>query len=414
VGEVSVSLGAEVSPDLAWVVDVLWGDLAGVSVTIEDPPPGVRVVERFIVVPDARRPRLLLPEETHAAWTAARSGNGTRSVRAGAERTVAALAIRGGLGRLVFGDRLTVYASGDAAATLADTLAGILGQPVVLSVNVRPPGPYRKPVLQALAPGGGLLAYAKVAWNELTDANVRAEAAALTAVASTGRLGAPRVIGESSWRGHTVLLTAPLPAGLRRYPSSRGAPDPAITAAVSELFGIEESAYASSSCRIRLHDRLAAVHASGVVPEVAEALGGVIEALEHRGATSFRIGAWHGDWSPWNLGLERDRLWAWDWEFCRRDVPVGLDLLHLRFQVSFIGRRSGLTTAIERARTDAAGDLRALGWGDDALEVIGAIHLAEVALRYAEAEAAGARANPRFLAEAVPLLRADTRRIEAA
>jgi hypothetical protein len=252
-----------------------------------------------------------------------------------------------------------------------------------------------------------------VAWNELTDANVRTEVDALTAVASTERLGAPRVIGQSSWRGHTVLLTAPMPAGLRRYPATRGAPDPAITASVAEMFGVEESAYASSRCRARLHGRFAAVRDVDVIPDVSEAIGGLIGALERRGETTLRTGAWHGDWSPWNLGLVGDRLWAWDWEFCRRDVPVGLDLLHLWFQVTFIGGLSRLSAAIDRARSAAAGGLRALGWGDDALAVVGAIHLVEVALRYAEAEAAGVGANPRFLAEAVPVLRDESRGIEA-
>jgi hypothetical protein len=42
-------------------------------------------------------------------------------------------------------------------------------------------------------------------------------------------------------------------------------------------------------------------------------------------------GCWHGDWAPWNMSEENDRLSVWDWERFEWPVPRGFDELHRRF-----------------------------------------------------------------------------------
>jgi hypothetical protein len=50
------------------------------------------------------------------------------------------------------------------------------------------------------------------------------------------------------------------------------------------------------------------------------------------GGEEVDFGAWHGDWTPWNMAWHRGRVQLWDWERFDPDVPVGFDLLHYRLQ----------------------------------------------------------------------------------
>lgn len=409
------SLGPKAGTDLVWLCDVLWGGLPGLRVVLGDGPPGARVLERYAVVPSTGSPRVLLPVVGRAAWAAARGGRATRSRSASLQRVAAGLAARTGVGRAAF-DRLTVLAT-DAAAVpggLADVLGHTVGEEVLLAVNVRPASPYRKPVAQAVTPDGRVLAYAKIAWNDLTSANVEAEARALAAASGIREVRAPALLARTAWRERPVLVTAPMPARLRRLDPRRAGAPPAATGAVAELFGTSQMPYASGPIGARLAVRLDAVREAGALPQVADALGALLGAADARGEVSLTAGAWHGDWSPWNLAWQGSQLWAWDWEYARADVPLGLDLPHFGFQIAFIGERRGLAVSFGSARTAAAAGLGALGVEGAARELTFTLHVAEVALRYLEAEAHGVAANPRFVQEAVPVLRAEADRVASA
>jgi hypothetical protein len=372
-----------------------------------------RVVEAYIVVPDAARPRLLLPIERRPAFGAARAGARLRGWRMRAERAAVAALALSGVVRLGFRDRLTVHADATVSAShrlLADELTQLLGERVWLAVNVRPPSPYRKPVIQAIAGDGRVLAYAKVAWSELTDGNVRAESRALRAVESCERVAAPRVIGEARWRDHPVLVTAPMPRALRRFRSTTRPPSPDVTRDVAGVRGLVETSYAGSTVRARLRERLERARRVDPLPSVGAAVDDLLAALDASGGVDVVAGDWHGDWSPWNLALHRGQVWAWDWEYSRGDVPLGLDLPHFHLQVAFIARRQGFAASLAGAHDAAAADLSELGWDERGRGLVRGLHGAEVALRYLEAEANGARANPRFLAEAVATLRAEADR----
>ena len=42
----------------------------------------------------------------------------------------------------------------------------------------------------------------------------------------------------------------------------------------------------------------------------------------------WEFGAWHGDWTAWNMARHGDRLLLWDWERFEVGVPIGWDALH--------------------------------------------------------------------------------------
>jgi hypothetical protein len=375
--------------DLAWLLDVVWTG-GGVQVT-EHRSAGATA---YVVVPGRRGARAILPADGAAAKAALLAAAGTRSPTAQRGRALVARLARAGLLRR----RLYV----DADDPLRRTIAEAVGERVELACAVRPPGPFRKPVLQVVA-SGGVVAYAKVAWNTVTAANVAAEHRALVALAAEAdpALSGPEPIGMLDHRGYPVLLTRPMPPALRRFDPARDALDPAIARVVGRL---APPSAGDDPIGGRLRSRLHAT-ADGSLAAVASEATVLVEAIGSR-AMPLPAGAWHGDWSPWNLGWVHDRLWAWDCEYCRTDVPVGLDVPHFAFQRRFIGAREPLERAFAEARDTTAEALSRLGYAPADRATIHAVHVAELALRYLEADALGVAPNPRFVEGAAAALRA--------
>jgi hypothetical protein len=391
------------SPDLRWLIDVVWGDLAGVSVDT-DPDPG-GAIERYLVVPSAARPRMLLPDDPAVASAALRSFNALRLPRVRWARAAASALVRAGAGKVAFRDRLTIRGS-PQADTPARAFARALGLPeVMLSLNVRRPGPFRKPVAQLLSPGGRPVGFAKIGWNEVTRRGIEREAAALRAVAAgpRTRLTGPALRHLGPFGSHAVLITEPLPAGVRRFGS--GLPPVDVTREVAELGSVVSCELGASHGWADVRARADAVAAAAATYGLGSVLPSFLDGVQRRhGATELRFGFWHGDWSPWNLGATRDSVVAWDWEYAADGVPFGMDLAHFHFQVAFIGERRPLAEAFDRARAGSSAPLARLGSTPAAVEAILAVHAAEITLRYLDAIALGASPNLRFLNDAPRVL----------
>ena len=364
-------------PDLAWLVDVLWSDAVVGRAT-----PGAT---GYVIVPGAHGARAILPADRAAARAALLAAGGTRSRAAQRGRAVVAQATRTGLLR----PRLFVRGNDPLRATIETAL----GERVHLACAVRAPAPFRKPVVQVVG-AGGVVAYAKVAWNAVTAANVAAEHRALLGLAgvAASALAGPEPIALLEHRGFPLLLTRPMPAVLRRFDSGRDRVDPGVARVIAAL---APPSAGDDPIGGRLRSRLRAA-TDGAPAAGAPSVGDLLNAIGSRAAT-IPAGAWHGDLSPWNLGWVGARLWAWDWEYCRTDVPVGLDLPHFAFQRAFIGAREPLTDAFVHARATTAEALSRLGYAPADRATINAVHVAEIAIRYQEAAAIGVAPNPRFL-----------------
>jgi hypothetical protein len=248
-----------------------------------------------------------------------------------------------------------------------------------------------------------VVAYAKVAWNTVTAANVAAEHRALVALAAEAdpALSGPEPIAMLDHRGYPVLLTRPMPDALRRFDSARDALDPAIARLVGRL-AAPSAGEDPIGGRLRSRLRATTGNSLGLIGSEVAVL---VDAIGSR-AAQLPAGAWHGDWSPWNLGWVQQRLWAWDWEYCRTDVPIGLDVPHFAFQRRFIGAREPLERAFAEARDTTAEPLARLGYSPVDRATIHAVHVAELAIRYLEADALGVAPNPRFVEGAAEALRA--------
>jgi hypothetical protein len=113
-------------------------------------------------------------------------------------------------------DRISVVAErgGVAETPLHEFLAEVLGRnDFVTSLRLAPGRPNSKPIVQAVANDGRVLAFGKFGWEPLTrrlvhqEGNVLAELGPLCQGTS---INVPEVLYHGSWRDFEVLVVAPL------------------------------------------------------------------------------------------------------------------------------------------------------------------------------------------------------------
>ncbi|GIH76242.1 hypothetical protein Plo01_26710 [Planobispora longispora] len=402
----------ESSEALHTLVTQLWQPADGtptIRATLDRAPAGHRVVERYAIVPDPARARFLVPLTTRASAAASVGRyNGLRPLRTRAARTLLGLGFRSGLAPLLMRRTLVISAPGDLPdASLADHLltahlSGILGGPLAAGISVREPDPNLKPILQLFRPDGQPAGFAKIGWNEATRRLVTREARATAAVRHAVPARLPELVHHGSWRGREVVVTAPLPPGVRRHPDPDRPLDPRIPLSIAESTGISTMPLAESGYWRRL-----AAEAGGMAGETPAAIVAAMRRIEAvHGRTRVRFGRWHGDWTPWNLGWDGQDLWIWDWEHSTAEVPVGFDLLHWRFQVAVAMRDLPLDDGVEAVRAAARAELGEAGVPAGDRGLLAALYLLEMFVRTCRLEQGGGGWHSRVFPEAMlPILR---------
>jgi hypothetical protein len=348
------------------------------------------VVTEYVVVPDARRPRLLVPTRSRRIAAAAvrrYAEPQSRIARLKRDAVVAALRTPGAASVLL---RHRVRICGPTQGTIDGYLCDALDADLAISVHIGPARANRKPVLQLIGADGHTLGFAKLGTGPLTRRLVRAETTALSALSHVGLrdLTVPRVLHSGQWNGHQVLVQSPLPVWRPRAPLIAGRLGAAMRE-VAGCCGISRSWLATSPYWAELRERLADVSDR---PEGA-ALGAAARSLVDRtGDVDLRYGAWHGDWAPWNMAALADTLLVWDWERFTTGVPLGFDAVHYELQRR-IQSTSDASAAVEATLAAAPALLEPFEATGDAARVTALLYLVDLAVRYlADRQAeAGAR-----------------------
>jgi hypothetical protein len=373
------------------VCAVLWPPPATASLSRGPRPRRGRERDReqdFVVLPSARRPRLLVPSGRRASAAAVRRYGEPGSVAAWAASRALALALAAGGASVGLGGRLRVTA-GPGIGTIEGYLRSVLGCEVLISTHLGAARANRKPVLQLLTPRGETVGFAKVRVNPLTRDLIRAERAALDTLAagSLPALSVPRVLHHGQWRGREVLIMNALPVWRRRQALRPGQ----LTAAMTELTGVggrSRGPLAGGDYLDRLRSRLAGAPAGAG----RDTLGAALDALSAAGP-ELSFGAWHGDWTGWNMASTADGLLVWDWERFAPGVPVGFDPLHYRLQSDVVRGRRPPAEAADACVRDAAACLAPFGVPAGEARLVAVLYLTELSARYlADRQAeAGAR-----------------------
>jgi hypothetical protein len=402
--------GVHVAPatqDYAWLFDLLFAGSPAVTwAPAGQLPAGYDRADQFAVLPGGGgRSFMVSLASRRGSSSALTSYNALRPARRRLARTGLGLALRSGLAQPLIATKIDIGLAADqpqqAATLLAAHLTGLLGgQPVVIAFGGGS-GPYRKPVLQVFSAEGLPLGYVKIGWNAWTREAVRNEAAALSACASRPiALGVPAVLHYGSWQGLELMITAPLPEGVRRQ--GNALPPADVLREICGLSGTEVTELAASSWWADLQARIA----SGITdPATRVRLARVSDQLARRhGQLPLEFGRWHGDLVPWNLARLGARLYAWDWESSTASAPVGFDALHFCFQVAFVGQRRQLREAAALAASGARRALDALDVQARARDLLATLHLTELAVRHEEARSATGDADDRFAPAVIDLL----------
>jgi hypothetical protein len=337
------------------------------------------VISEFVCVPNAARPKLLVPAGSRrAAAGAVRRYSDLTSVTALVRTEGLRLALRTGLGQCLMRDRMRITTAESAgAATIQSYLEDCLGEPVFLGLSVGPVRANRKPILAILRGDGTTLAFAKVGINDVTRALVRAEGVALRSLdrGPSSCVRAPDVLHHGQFNDLEVLVLGALPTAGPRLRRGR----PAVVSAMKEIAerpGVSSQPLSDSS----YVEKLAATLEESPSPS-AERLATALKTLRSRwNGQQVRFGSWHGDWTPWNMSATDDHVSVWDWERYRQGVPLGFDALHYHLH---LGRtRLSADAAVQRLRRDAGTVLEPFEVSPDAVSAVLSCYAVDVATRY--------------------------------
>jgi hypothetical protein len=378
---------------LSDVCDVLWPPPATTS--LARTPAAAAGMREFIVLPLARRPRLLVPAGRRASAAAVRRYGEPGSFVTWAGARILALALAAGAGTAGLGGRLRVRVP-SGTDTIDAYLSDVLGRDVLISTHLGASRANRKPVLQLLSPRGEAMGFAKISINPLTRDLIRAERDALDTLSGQPFQGltVPRVLHHGQWQERDVLVLSPLPVWRRRRPLRDGQLAAAM-AEVAAVGGGRRGPISGSAYLTGLRQRLAG-SAAGADHAGADhaALDAVLNVLTSaRGETEVSFGAWHGDWTGWNMACTAESLLVWDWERFAMGVPIGFDALHYRLQNAVVRRRLPPPVAAAECVSGAAATLGPLGVPASEATLTAVLYLADLSTRYlADRQAeAGAR-----------------------
>src|SRR5712692_3967790 len=333
----------------------------------------------FVLIPGVRHPRLLVPAVPRAAAAALRQYGQPRSWAARLGVAAFALGLASGLGGTLLGVRVRVTAPPEAES-IESYLKTVFSPDIMVSVRLGPARANRKPVLQIHTTDGEPVGFVKIGFNPLTRDLVRAEAASLAWLERAGLDGitVPRVLHHDQWRGLDVLVLSALPVWQRRRALS-GARLSGAMDTVARVGGLQQGPLAGDAYLQQLRTRLAAADPG---PERSALLEALSALAATGGCAGLTFGAWHGDWSPWNMASTTGGLLVWDWERYATGVPVGFDALHFWLQSEVGPQHRDPLAAATDCLEHAAPLLAPFGADPVHARLTAALYLADVATRY--------------------------------
>jgi hypothetical protein len=253
----------------------------------------------------------------------------------------------------------------------------VFGERVDLSIGLGTARANRKPVLQVFDARGRSLAFVKIGVTPVTEELVQAEAAGLRRLGEAelpALFEVPRLLHLGRWEGRSVVAMTSVQTSFRQRPSRQ------FAVPVEEM-SLLHGAFGEGSRPLRelpLWQAMLEARSALRSETARELLGEALEVLGDTDADRPQpVGAWHGDWTPWNMSRRRGRLQLWDWERFETGVPLGLDRCH--YAVNAVCRRDGLGLASVLRGLELAGISNDRSTESHA---VGATYLAVITSRY--------------------------------
>jgi len=365
------------------VLDVLYPGHTSVPAGTEG------ITREFVVLPNARRPRLLVPVADRRL-TAPVIGQltKTRGRPSRVARRAAVAMLRVGVGRVLLRDKVHLARRASLPRrtdTIDEYVNRVLGGRYTVAIHIAPARANRRPVLRLVDPHGVLVGVATLGTTTLSRQLVRAEATALTALAHARleTLTVPKVLHAGTWRDNELLIQSPLPVWRTPLPVTPAS----LTAAMREVAGccgMHRAPLAESRYWLALRERLELL---ADAPEGRRLLRMASAFVDAQPDLALRLGAWHGDWTAWNSAATGEGLLVWSWERFATDVPVGFDILHhalhQALDAAAAGRATSADAVLAATLEQAPAHLFAFGVPDHAAaRAIARLYLFDISARY--------------------------------
>ncbi|MDQ1293285.1 MAG: phosphotransferase [Actinomycetota bacterium] len=350
-------------------------------------PPGHRVVESWRVLPGPADPRFLVPLDPAVARRVLVSHNRLRSGRVRWQRRAAALAV--GPLRQLHGERSELCLSVPEEVSPAGAERGLITRRMLSTVpgaehtaiSLQRFHPRAKPTVQLVGGDGRIVAFAKIATDPVTAQRVERESDLLRRLGEglNGPVRLPAVLGSHSDGPVAYSVAAPLPE------RARGAV-PSDEPRILQRLKIFQEALGTRVTRVGDTDlwqeleRLAQ-RARGATerPDLVQAHARLLEFCRTGDAElDLPAGCLHGDWVPWNMAWEAERLWVWDLEYGSPLAPLGLDALRWTFQLRHALAGSSLVAAVGAMAAAAPRVLPEVGIDPDSAPTLIRLHLLEL------------------------------------
>ena len=361
---------------------LLWPHPAKISFCGRRRIPGGK---QYILLPGGRNPKVMLPRGPRAVTAAAILNH--KASATWRERLQLRVMSVGALtgSTALFPDQVHIVEAGGENAAVADYLSQALARPLHVSMYVGAPRANRKPVLQLISVEGETFAFAKIGVNTLTHHLVRGEAESLHRLSGHRfeHIVAPEVLHVGDWEGHPVLVLAALGGRFGRA-------EPTLQKAMVELAHVgatEPQNILTTSYWSRLLGKVQALPTSALSVALHQEMPALTELA---GQERVRLGAWHGDWTPWNMAVADAKIALWDWERFEPEVPWGFDLLHFRLHGPIVRGQADPRESAARLVAEAPSLLAPFGVLASAATFTALTYLVEIAARYLQDDLAAA------------------------
>lgn len=224
---------------------------------------------------------------------------------------------------------------------LEEELACIVGEQTRLAFYVGSPGAYRKATALALDPGGGTLAFAKIATTSHNLADIEAERRNLLQLSKGiglhGRV--PKVLGHFRWStGEVLVMTGGPP---KPGPDQLSELHLTFCRDIFTIFS-QEYIFAQGPMHSRMSQTLESIRSR--LPEgISDLLERGMERLsEELGGVSLPLSLAHRDFAPWNTRIGSRGLFVFDWDRAATATPL-YDLFHFQaIQAALLSRKRHL------------------------------------------------------------------------
>jgi hypothetical protein len=207
--------------------------------------------------------------------------------------------------------------------------------------------------------------------------------------------GPPAFVAAGPWGELELIAASALPNAARPDPAQVFDPPMAVIAEIAGLWGRSTARLADSPYWVGVRQRLAA---QGDGSDVLQRAVGWIE--RRHGHEDIAFGAWHGDFTPWNMARLGDTTYLWDWERAA-PAPAGLDLLHFLFQGVCRFEGKSPAAAVTHCSERLASLLPVLDVPAGSERALWLLYRLELLFRYDEARMTGVLARPSKIHEGI-------------